>query len=84
VVNIQTLASNPLIVPNATSTTTVYTIGHAVSGTFENFNTYSAFITQLQTELNGSTLAIALTAVGQYTTASYTFSASSISLILDN
>jgi hypothetical protein len=83
-VNIVGIASDPLIVPNATATNTVFTIGHAVSGTFENFDTYSAFITQLQTELNGNVLATGISAAGQYTTATYTFSASSITLLLNN
>src|SRR5208337_847852 len=73
-VYIRGIKLNPQIVPNATSTNTVYTIGHAVSGTYENFNTFSAFVNQLQTELgNGSVLATGLTALGQYTTSSYTF-----------
>jgi hypothetical protein len=59
-------------------------IGHALSGTFENFDTYSAFVTQLQTELNGNVLATGVTAVGQYTSSTYTFSASSITLFLNN
>jgi hypothetical protein len=84
IVNILGIASNPLIIPNATATNTVFTIGHAVSGTFENFNTYSAFITQLQTELNGTIYATGLTAAGQYTTSTYTFSASSMSIFLNN
>jgi len=83
-VNIVGIASNPLIVPNSTDTNTVYTIGHVVSGTFENFVTYGAFITQLQTELNGTTLATGITAQGQYTTNTYTFSASSITLFLND
>ncbi len=83
-VNIVGIASNPVIVPNGTDTNTVYTIGHSVSGTFENFVTYTAFITQLQTELNGTILATGITAQGQYTTNSYTFSASTITLFLDN
>ena len=83
-VNIVGIASNPVIVPNATDTNTVYTIGHSVSGTFENFVTYSAFITQLQLELNGTTLVTGITAQGQYTTNTYTFSASTITLFLDN
>ena len=48
-VNIVGIPSDPIIVPNASATNTVFTIGHAVSGTYENFDTYSAFITQLQT-----------------------------------
>ncbi len=83
-VNIVGIASNPVIVPNATDTNTVYTIGHSTSGTFENFVTFSAFITQLQTELNGTTLVTGITAQGQYTTNTYTFSASTITLFLDN
>jgi len=84
IVDIVGIASDPLLVPNATATNTVFTIGHSVSGTFENFNTYSAFITQLQTELNGTIFATGLTALGQYTTSNYTFSASSITLFLNN
>jgi hypothetical protein len=84
VVNIVGIASDPLIVPNATATTTVFTIGHAVTGTFESFNTFSAFITQLQTELTGSILVNGITAVGQYTSSTYTFSASSMTITLEN
>ncbi len=84
IVPIVGIPSNPIIVPNASATNTIFTIGHAVSGTFENFDTYSAFITQLQLELNGVVLATGVTAVGQYTTATYTFSASSLTLFLNN
>ena len=83
-VNIVGIQSNPIIVPNASATNTIFTIGHAVSGTFENFDTYSAFVTQLQLELNGEVLATGVTAVGQFTTATYTFSASSLTLFLNN
>ena len=78
------LASDPLIVPNATASNTVFTIGHVVTGTYENFNTFSAFITQLETELTGSILVTGVTAVGQYTSSTYTFSASSMTITLYN
>jgi hypothetical protein len=78
------LASDPLIVPNATATNTVFTIGHVVSGTYENFNTFSTFITRLETELTGSILVTGVTAVGQYTSSTYTFSASSMTINLYN
>jgi hypothetical protein len=84
VVPIVGIPSDPIIVPNASSSNTVFTIGHAVSGTFENFDTYSAFITQLQLELNGEVLATGVTAQGQYTANTYTFSASSLTLFLNN
>ena len=83
-INILGIASNPLIVPNSTSTNTVFTIGHTVSGSYENFVSFSAFITQLQSELNGSVLATGITALGQYTISSYTFSASSLTLLLND
>jgi len=82
-INLVGLASNPSITP-ATSSTAVFSIGHAVSSTVENFETYPAFITQLQTELNGTTLATGMTAIGQYTASTFAFSASSISIFLNN
>jgi hypothetical protein len=82
-VDIVGIAQDPQIVANS-STNTVFTIGHSVSGSFESFNTYSAFITQLQLELTGSVLATGITAVGQYTSNNYSFSASSITLTLEN
>lgn len=83
-VDILGIASDPLIVPNSTDSNTVFTIGHSQSGTYENFITFSAFITQLGAELNGTVVATGLTAVGQYTVSTYTFSASSVTLFLDN
>jgi hypothetical protein len=78
------LASDPLISPNPTSSTTVFTIGHAATATMENFNTYAAFITQLQAELNGKVLATGITATGQYTVSNSSFTAASITLFLNN
>jgi hypothetical protein len=81
-INVVGLSSDPLIVPNATSSNTVFAIGHASSSTIESFDTYAAFITQLQAELKGTTLALGITAVGQYTAP--TFTATSITLSLNN
>jgi len=89
IVNLVGLSSNPSITPatgsnTATSSNTVYSIGHSSSFTVENFETYTAFITQLQSELNGGTLATGMTAVGQYTASTSAFSATSITLFLNN
>jgi hypothetical protein len=84
IVDLVGLASDPMITPNATNSNVVFSIGHAGSSTVENFNTYDACITQLQSELNGITLAIRMTAVGQYTVSSFAFSATSITLFLNN
>ncbi len=82
--NIIGIGTDPTIIPSPSATYFVFTIGHSVSGSYESFNTFSSFVTQLQTELTGSVVATGLTAVGQYTSSSYQFSASSITLFLDN
>jgi hypothetical protein len=73
-----------LIVPSTTVSTLVFSIGHSTSGTVENFITYGAFITALSGELNGSVLVTGVTALGQYTSSSYTFTATSITVVLSN
>lgn len=83
VINLVGLASNASITP-ATSSTGVFSIGHASSSTVENFETYAAFIAQLQSELNGATLATGMTAIGQYTASTFGFSATSITIFLNN
>jgi hypothetical protein len=82
-INVIGLSSDPLIVPDPTSANTVFAIGHAQSATIENFDTYAAFITQLQAELNGTTLATGMTALGQYTATGSSFSATSITIFLN-
>jgi hypothetical protein len=84
IIDLAGLSSDPMITPNTTDSTTLFSIGHAVSFTIESFNTYDAFITQLQSELNGGTQATGMTAVGQYTAATFAFSATSITLFLNN
>jgi hypothetical protein len=78
------LSSDPLIAPDPTSSNVVFAIGHAASSTVETFNTYAAFIAQLQAELGGAVLATGMTAQGVYTAATFSFTAASITLTLDN
>jgi hypothetical protein len=73
-----------MISPNTATSAQLFSIGHAVSSTVESFNTYAAFITQLQTELTGTVLATALTASGNYTSSNFAFTATSIALFLNN
>jgi hypothetical protein len=84
IIDLVGLSSVPSITPSATGSNTLFSIGHAASSTVESFNTYDAFITQLQSELNGATLATGMTAVGQYTVSTFAFSATSITLFLNN
>jgi hypothetical protein len=83
-INIQDMSSDPLIVPSTAVSTLVFSIGHSASGTVENFITYNAFITALTSELNGSVLVTGVTALGQYTSSGYTFTATSITVVLNN
>jgi hypothetical protein len=84
IINVVGMSSDPLIMPSTAGSAVIFAIGHSVSGTTESFNTYSAFITQLQTELNGSVLATGITAVGQYTVSTFSFYATSITVFLNN
>jgi hypothetical protein len=84
IIDLTGLSADPMIAPNTTSSATLFSIGHATSFTSESFNTYDAFITQLQSELTGGTLATGMTAIGQYTVSTFAFSATSITLVLNN
>jgi hypothetical protein len=82
IVDIAGLSSGLTITPT-TGSEMVFSIGHSSSFTIESFDTYTAFITRLQSELNGA-LATGMTAVGQYTVSTSAFSASSITLFLND
>jgi hypothetical protein len=82
-VNLVGLSSDPLISPS-TSAPIAFSIGHAVSSTVESFNSYAAFVAKLQSTLNGTTLATNMTAVGLYTASTRNFSATSITLFINN
>jgi hypothetical protein len=82
-INLVGLGSDPVITPNTTSSSN-FAIGHSASAIVETFNTYADFIIQLQAELNGSALATEMTTVGQYTASTFAFSATSITIILNN
>jgi hypothetical protein len=84
IVDLVGLSSDPIISPGTTSSAAVFAIAHATSATVESFDTYAAFITQLQSELNGTTLATGFTAVGQYTALNFAFSATSVTIVLNN
>ncbi len=75
------LGSDVPIEPS-TSTTVVYSIAHASTSTVENFNTFLAFATQLQNELNGTTVVTLITADGIYTAAGAILTATNITVDL--
>jgi hypothetical protein len=83
VINVVGLAQDPTLSPS-TSSPTIFAIGHFSQASTETFDSYAAFIAKLQTELNGVNLATGITAVGQYTASTSVFSATSITLFLNN
>jgi hypothetical protein len=84
IADIAGLSTGVSITPSTAASTSVFSIGHSSSFTIESFNTYGAFIAQLQSELNGTTLATGITAIGQYTLSTSAFSATSVTLFLNN
>jgi hypothetical protein len=82
-VNLAGLASDPLIEPDSTASNVLFAIGHAASASIESFDTYAAFIAQLQTELSG-TKALGFTAGGVYSASSLTLTATRITVLLAN
>jgi hypothetical protein len=84
IANIAGLSTGVSITPSTAASTSVFSIGHSSSFTIESFNTFDAFVTQLQSELNGTTLATGITAIGQYTLSTSAFSATSVTLFLNN
>ncbi len=83
-IDILGLSSDPLIVPDPAASPPRFAIGHGATSTVENFNTYSAFITQLQAELNGTNPATGMIVAGQYIASIFTLSATSITVSLNH
>jgi hypothetical protein len=83
-INIVGMASDPLIEPSSTSSYLLFAIGHTLAGTVENFTTYAAFITALQSELTGSVLVTRVSAVGEYAPSTYILAATSMTVTIDN
>ncbi len=81
-VEVSTLTSDLLIEPS-TASTQVFAIAHASTSTVENFNTFANFITALQAELNGTTIATTVTAEGIFTAAGSTLAATSVKVYLN-
>ncbi|MGA2777571.1 MAG: hypothetical protein ABSF94_08430 [Steroidobacteraceae bacterium] len=82
-IDFTTLLSDVLIVPSTATTSTVYAIGHASSSTIDCYDTFTAFATALQADLNGTTVATGMSVQGVYTSTSYTLTANSITVYLN-
>jgi hypothetical protein len=84
VIDLTTLATAPSIVCDTTATTDVFAIGHASTFKTDNFNTFAAFVTQLATDLNGTTGVVAVAATGTYNSTTNVFTATKLAVLLTN
>jgi hypothetical protein len=82
-IDFTTLASDALIVPSTTTNSVVYAIGHTSTSTIDNYDTFTNFITALQSDLNGTTLATSMTVQGVYDATTYTITATNVTIYLN-
>ncbi len=83
-VDLTTLAAPPKIVPDPTSMNGIFTIGHEGHFRTDNFNAFADFVAALSKDLDGSTTVVAVTAAGQYDSATDTFTATRVAVLLSN
>jgi hypothetical protein len=82
--DLTTLATAPTIVPDTTATTDVFAIGHRGKLMTENFNTFAAFIAALTTDLTPTNTVIAVAATGQFDSATNTFTATRVVVLVND
>ncbi len=82
-IDLTTLATDPSIVPDASSTA-LFAIAHAAGNKVDNFNGYADFEAALATALNGTVTALRMTAEGSYDATSNTFTARHLVVVLND
>ncbi len=78
------LAAAPRIAPDTAATNTVFTIGHTANFPTENFSSFADFVAELAKEVMPGTTVIAVSAAGQYDSATNVFSADAIAILLND
>jgi hypothetical protein len=82
-INIESLATDPSIVP-ATTGMTEFSIAGRQGRTIQNFQSFIDFEAALAADLTGTTTALRMTAEGDYVAASNVFAARRITVLLSN
>lgn len=80
-IDLTKLSTAPTIVSSTTGSVN-FTIGHAGKFKAENFSSFSSFVTQLSSELTGSVGVIQLNVAGSYDSATNTFTATALAILL--
>ncbi len=83
-IDLTKLSAPPSIVPDTTATSDMFAIGHAGTFNTDNFSTFSSFISQLATDLNGTTAVVVLTATGKYDSTANTFTVTHVVVVLSH
>jgi Domain of unknown function (DUF4382) len=79
-IDLTTLSTATSIVPDPSPY--VFSIGHAGPMRTENFNSFAAFVSQLSTELTGSTTVLVVAASGSFDATTNVFTAKTITVVL--
>jgi Domain of unknown function (DUF4382) len=79
-----TLSAGLQLVPDMSAANPRFAIGHALSWKAESFTTFVDFVTALTADLNGTTSALALEAVGPYNGTTGSLSVQQMVVILNN
>jgi hypothetical protein len=82
-INIESLATDPSIVPSTTGMTEFSIAAHQ-GRSLQNFQSFSDFEAALAADLSGTTTALRMTAEGDYIAASNIFTARRITVLLSN
>ncbi len=82
--DLTTLPAPAAIVPDSTTMTGLFAIGHAGKFRSDNFNQFSDFVSALSKDLGGTTAVIDVAATGQYDSGTNTFTATRIVVLLSN
>jgi len=83
-IDLTTLATGPTIVPDTMAMNGVFAIGHRGMYKTESFNTFAAFITALAADLTPAGTVVDLAATGQYDSATNTFTANRIAVLIND
>ena len=83
-VDLTTLAAPPAIVPDASTMSGLFAIGHEGKYRSDNFNQFSDFVMALSKDLSGTAAVVDVAATGQYDSGTNTFTATRIVVLLSN
>ena len=83
-IDLKSLGANPTIQPDPASPAVIYAIAHAATGRVDDYDTYADFVSALSGEIAAAPPVLALAAEGTYAAATRTFTATAITVSIEN